>query len=95
MSKNTLQVGDIGTIIIIDVGISAEDIIECKIYVNKPGGDKAIWNAMPKNGTTEIYHITEEGDLDVDGTYQIQAWIKTSNWSGRGRVAVMKVEKNI
>jgi len=94
--KNTPQVNDIGTSIEVDVGIPADDITECKIYVSKPKGKhKVVWDAMPKSGTTEIYHITEEGDLDVDGTYQIQAWVKTANWEGRGEVTTMKVKKNI
>ena len=94
--ENTPQVGDVGTSIEVDVGIPADDIVECKIYVSKPKGrGKVVWDATPKSGTTEICHITEEGDLDVDGTYQIQAWVKTSNWSGRGKVTTMKVEKNI
>jgi len=59
------------------------------------GKGKAIWDATPKSGTTEIYHITEEGDLDIDGTYYIQSWVKTTNWSGRGKITTMEVKKNI
>jgi len=92
---NTPQVGDIGTIIEVDVGVPADDIIDCKIYVTKPGGNRVVWNATPKSGTTEIYYIVQAGDLDVEGVYFIQSWVKTSNWEGRGEITFMKVEGNI
>jgi len=81
---NTLYVGDVGTKLIIDIGISADDVTEAKIIVKKPNGSIVEWNALPISGTQTVEYIIQNGDLDLAGKYTIQVYIDTGSWQGHG-----------
>ena len=39
--------------------------------------------------------IPAEGDLDVAGDWQLQAYVEFPTWKGRGEVATLKVKNTI
>ena len=97
MSK--IYVGDVGTVIRLDTdpsgdaGIDLSSADTLKILVKKPDGTLDEWEATQYSDTTQIQYITEEGDLDIKGTYKFQAYIAWDNPASehRGETASIKV----
>lgn len=86
-----VYVGDIGTEIVLDCGVDVSAATVRKILVKKPGATSAIeWSAVA-DGTNRIAHVAATGDLDVAGTYYLQAYIEMPGWSGRGETAGLEV----
>ena len=76
---------DIGTKIEIDIGVPDSEISTAKIIYKKPDGTSGEWIATAESGTTKIYYITQNGDLDQSGTYFLQPYVElNSGWKGRG-----------
>lgn len=84
-----IYVGDIGTVILIDMGTDISDATTTNINVRKKGGD-VVWSASI-SGTNYLTYTIEEDDLDVAGTYYLQPYIVTPSWTGRGETVTMEV----
>jgi hypothetical protein len=96
MSK--IYVGDVGKIIRLDtdpegLGIELATANTLKILVKKPDGTLDEWEATQYSDTTQIQYITEEGDLDIKGTYKFQAYVAWDNPASehKGETASIKV----
>ena len=87
MSK--VYVGDIGTEIVIDCGSDLTGATVHQILVRKKDGTTAIWEATV-DGNYLKYTIVEN-DLNIAGTYWLQAYVSISGWSGRGATATLVV----
>jgi hypothetical protein len=75
-------VGDVGTIIEVDL---QEDISQASSYrfkVKKPSGEVVEWAPTIKN-TTTLQYVTASGDLNEAGRYDLQVEITIGSWSGR------------
>ena len=92
---STVFVGDVGTKLEVNIGIPADDVTTAKLIVKKPNGDVVEWEATPVSGSENIEYIVKEGDLDVEGTYRIQAYVETANWKGYGTIAYLGVEDHL
>jgi hypothetical protein len=82
-------VGDVGTIIILDVGADVSEATAMLIKVKKPSGTEAEWSAEigPPTATgeyTKIMHVIEGGEWDEPGTWTIQAYVEIGDWKGHG-----------
>ena len=85
-----VYVGDIGTIILLDTGvdISAGSVFEIK--VKKPDNTTATWTAT-LYGQSQVKYIAQSGDLNVAGTYLLQAKVTMPGWTGLGETASFEV----
>ena len=93
---DTVQVGDIGTKIILDCVEDISAQTEVKIMYQKPKGTSGEWAAVYAAGTTTIYYITEVSDLDEAGCWCLQAYVNLNDvWIGRGEVAQLEVSHNV
>jgi len=82
--SNKSYVGDYGTVIELDTKSDILDGETLKISVMKPGSSSETqWDAT-KLTTTKIGYTTVDGDFNVAGTYQLQAFITSDTGSWRG-----------
>jgi hypothetical protein len=81
MSK--IYVGDIGTDIRLDCGSDISTATETNIEVLKPDGSTETWTGTIVDDNF-ISHITVDGDLDMKGSYKVQAAVTMPAWEGRG-----------
>ena len=95
MADNTPFVGDTGTRIEVDVGVNADDITLARLIVRKSNGTTAQWTATPVTGTQKVRYITNAGDFDVAGVYQLQAYIETNDWKGYGTICEFIVSQHL
>lgn len=91
MSK--VYVGDIGTVIILECGISLSPATALAIEVLKPDLTTIEWMATKHTGETDtsLKYVTQEGDLDQSGTWELQAKVILPEWTGLGNTTKMKV----
>lgn len=87
-------VGDVGTSIVLDCGVSVANASVRQIRVKKPNGRKLTWSAV-LDSTNAIKYVTTAGDLDVEGVWLLQAYIELPSWKGLGEVAQMTVSKGL
>lgn len=90
LEEDKYYVGDIGTLVLVDIGTDITLATECAIYVKKPNGTRVTWVASI-SGEEEIQYIIQDGDWDLPGIYTIQSYIVTPSWSGRGTTATFTV----
>ncbi|UJX41683.1 hypothetical protein K9F62_02995 [Desulfovibrio sp. JY] len=92
--KNKLFVGDIGTVIVLDVG---QDITGATVAmrVKKPDGSIVTWDAVVTDDATGISHTIAAGELNESGIYRVQAVVALADasWSGSGDWANIEVYK--
>ena len=76
-------VGDIGTVITLDCGTDISTATARSIEVRKPNGESVTWPASA-SGTTAITYTILDGDLDVAGSWTLQAHVtlSTGEWLG-------------
>ena len=83
-------VGDIGTIIEVDM---ATDISDATIYtfkVIKGDGSTTTWTPTIYNDNY-LRYIVATDDFDVAGTYVLQPYLRFADWSGYGDTVFFKV----
>ena len=86
MEIDTIHKGDIGTRIELDAGSDISLATVLKIRYEKYGGVKGEWDAE-LSGTQIAYYITEAGDLDVVGPWELQLYVEMPSWKGCGEKA--------
>ena len=85
-------VGDVGTEIALDCGTALSTASVRRIIAKKPNGTRVTWTAVA-DGTNGIKYVTQANDLDVAGTWQLQAYVELPTWKGSGAVASMTVSQ--
>jgi hypothetical protein len=84
-------VGDVGTIIRVDVGVNLFNVIinddpQPRFEVTKPGGTVVVWPATVEGAPISgilFYEVTDD-DFDVEGEYKLQPIIKFADGSHAG-----------
>ena len=81
MSSKT-YLGDTGTVIELDTGVSLAGASALSIEAAKPDGTTVSWTATATG--TSVRYTTQAGDLDVAGkwTLQAKATIGSGTWRG-------------
>jgi hypothetical protein len=69
-----MVVGNVGTEIKCNVGIDVTDATCTRLLVEKPSGTQVQWAATKQ--LTFLSYITQAGDLDEAGSWQLQAYIE-------------------
>jgi len=87
MAQSKSYVGDTGTIILLDCGTNISMATIVQIKVKKPDTTEVILAAVTYN-TNYIKGII---DFTQKGDYLFQAYVKTSEWEGRGGTVNWKV----
>lgn len=89
---STIFVGDVGTRIVLDCGLSVANAAVRKIIVRKPGGKKVEWVAQLE-GTDAVSYVTGSGDIDTPGIWELQAYVELPSWKGFGEIAKLTVNR--
>lgn len=85
--------GNIGTRLILDVGVDISAATVRKIKAMPPSGTEKEWTAQAEGTTAIRYTTTTVGDLDEAGLWTLAAYIETANFKGHGRpVEIMVME---
>lgn len=84
--------GDVGTEIVLDCGIDISSASVLKIHARKSSCQTVVWDAE-LDGTTAIKHVTTDGDLDVAGEWQLQAYVEIGSLKCRGEIATLTVQE--
>jgi hypothetical protein len=87
MSK--VYVGDIGTAIELDTGVSLVGATVTQIKVRKPSGAVVTWTATVSS--TKLRYVTLLNDLDQEGVWRMQASMTLPSGKWLGETAELKV----
>lgn len=87
MSK--VYVGDIGTAIELDTGVSLVGATVTQIKVRKPSGAVVTWTATVSG--TKLRYVTLLNDLDQEGVWRMQASMTLPSGKWLGETAELKV----
>ena len=82
---------DIGTELILDCGVTISTATVMKVRARNPNGALKEWVAT-LNNSTSIKYVLLAGDIDVAGTWQLQAYVELPGWKGRGEWATVEVK---
>jgi hypothetical protein len=81
------RVGDVGTAIIVDMGVGLTGATDYNFAVRKPSypdsGSEEDWQPEPY-GATSLRYIVGTGDFDEVGVYEIVPELTVGDWSGSG-----------
>ena len=76
METTTVRVGDIGTLIEIDLTTDVSSAISRVIRARKPYGDTVEWPAVAGSSGEIISYTTQAGDIDRIGRWALQAVVE-------------------
>jgi len=79
-------VGDVGTIVKIDMQETITGATGLIFNVRKPNGDEVVWTPSI-DGTEKLKYTVVEGDFNVPGVYKIQPELTLGTFSGKGYTA--------
>lgn len=91
MPERKPYVGDIGTIINVDMQQDISTATNLKFYVRKPDFTVVEWTPTIY-GTQILRYITvDENDFDMPGDYYITPYLTLGSWTGSGDTVQFKV----
>lgn len=88
MSSKT-YLGDVGTVIELDTGVSLAGASALSIEAARPDGTTVSWTATATG--TSVRYTTQAGDLDVSGAWVLQAKATIGSGTWRGESVVLRV----
>lgn len=91
-SSGKYYVGDIGTILIIDVCNDITTATLMALDVTKPDGTTDRWVGS-LSGSTSIQYVIEADDFDQAGEYRVQSYVEMPTWSGHGGTTQFRVSQ--
>lgn len=68
---------------------------EIKILFQKPDETKGFWTATHVPATNKIKYDVQEGDLDQEGPWSIQAYFKVSGREAFGTIVKFNIKANL
>jgi len=89
MSK--IYVGDVGTVILVNMGEDISGATTTNLIVLKPGDStEYTWSGSVYNDNY-LKYTTLSGNISVEGEYKLQPYIVLSTWSGKGETVTIRV----
>jgi hypothetical protein len=87
-------VGDVGTVIRIDMQEALTNLTGEELHVRKPDKTSVVWEGvgLTINGNY-LEYIILEGDIDQAGDYLISPYGTIGIWTGHGETAKMVVDE--
>jgi hypothetical protein len=78
--------------IVVYTGITLTGATTLLIKYRKPDGSTGAWTATIVGGApTYMHYVTQAGDLDQNGIWQLQAYVILGGAVGDGRIVSVKV----
>ena len=87
--------GTIGQKIILSVGVDISAATTRQIKYRKPDGTTGAWTAIEESTTSISYTTTAVTDLNISGTWQLQAYVITPSWTTHGEIVRLKVKETL
>ena len=81
---------DYGTVIDLDVGEDVSAATTFRIYYTKPSGTTGYWTASLQ-GTNKLRYTTQNGDLNEDGVWSLQARVSNGSSVWHGETVKLRV----
>lgn len=95
MSETKVYLDDVGTGLIVNTGVDIAAAVGTKLFIRKPDRTEVEWTpaVIHTIDTLPNYlkYITVAGDLNLIGTYKVQAGLTLGPWTGRGETASFTV----
>lgn len=82
--------GDVGTEVVLDTELDLTEAVSVAVKAKKPSGAEVTWTATVHE-TTKVRYVTDADDLNQAGTWYLQAYVETSEWTSRGKTVAMEV----
>jgi len=89
----TVQVGDIGTSIVIALGEDVSGADSSKMVARKPDHTTAIWSSSVSAQT--VTYTLVDGDIDQHGDWLLQAYVDLGAWEGYSTTAILVVGERL
>jgi hypothetical protein len=101
--EQNIRVGDVGTNMEIEVLRNCAEILPLQtasvkqIKVQRPDETFFVKDAVFLTDGSEgvIYFTTAAGDITVEGTYYIQAYLELPTWQGHSDIGEFEVDDNL
>jgi hypothetical protein len=87
MSRNKIYINDVGIEFIVDCGMDISNASSTILEVRKPDGTIVNWIGTIysiDNASRYIRYVSQAGDLNQAGEYQLQSKPTIASWSGHG-----------
>lgn len=91
---NKIYVGDIGTAIVLNLGVDLTDATSPELHVQKPDGTIVTWPGAIftiDSARNFIRYVTTLGDLSLPGKYKVQGHVSIGGWSGHTETVTFTV----
>lgn len=85
-----MYVGDVGTVIYVDCGVSIATATDVRLKIKKPDRTEHEWIGTIYNDKF-IKYVIVSGDFDQKGKYYVQAHVQTPTWLGSGETTTFTV----
>ncbi len=86
-----VYVGDIGTDIILDIGVDISSQTTLQIKYKKPNNSTGTWTAVVDNVNRAKYITVSADDLDIAGDWLFTSYMVLTSWTGHSEVVTMRV----
>lgn len=87
--------GTIGQKIILNVGVDISTATTRRIKYLKPDGTEGYWSAAEESTTSISYTTTAATDLNIAGTWRLQAYVVTPSWTTHGEMVRLMVKETL
>lgn len=84
--------GAVGRKIVLKVYVDITSATILRIKYTKPDGTRGYFDAIENTPTSMSYTTVSKSDLDVLGTWILQAYVVTPTWSDHGNIARLFVK---
>ena len=91
---NKIYVNDVGTAIVLNLGVDLSGGVSPELHVSKPDGTIVVWPATLHTVSqvpNYVRYVTRAGDLDQPGKYKVQAHITIGGWTGHSETVQFTV----
>jgi hypothetical protein len=78
-------VGDVGTVLSIDVGVDVSGAVSAKMIFSSPSGD--VFSRTASTSGNAVQYTTTSLDFDESGVWTLQAFVDLGSWSGYSKPA--------
>lgn len=91
---NKIYVGDIGTAIVLNLGVDLTDAVSPELHVQKPDGSVVTWlgSVYTMNSLRNfVRYVTVKDDLNLPGKYKVQGHVTIGGWTGHSETVTFTV----
>lgn len=90
-TPSKLYVGDVGTVITVNLQSDISAATKLELHVWKPGAAAAVVWTGELEGDDSIRYEVQANDLNVPGKYTLQAYVELPEWQGHGNSVTFNV----